>query len=98
MAMEDVLERVALRAPKPPQTRPIAALDPRLPHVAQPRGGDEQLRLEARGKVSPNGLVALSERAEKLAELHAEGEAVALIEVRDEDIVAARGPTSLSPS
>src|SRR5256886_17277239 len=56
-----------------------------------------QLRLEARGKVAADGLVALSERAQKLAEFHPEREAVALVEVRDEDVVAAGWVTRLRP-
>jgi len=55
------------------------------------------LRLEARGKVAADGFVALSERAQKLAEFHAEREAVALIEVCDKDIVAASWVTRLRP-
>ena len=55
------------------------------------------MRLEARGKAAADGFVALSERAQKLAEFDPEREAVALIEVRDEDIVAAGWVTRLRP-
>src|SRR2546430_16909170 len=56
-----------------------------------------QLRLVARGKAAADGLVALSERAQKLAEFHPEREAVALAVVRDEDVVAAGWVTRLRP-
>src|SRR5205823_14267063 len=56
------------RPPEPPQTGPVTALGPLLSHIAQPRGSDQQLRLEARGKVARDGFVALSERAQKPAE------------------------------
>ena len=85
------------RPPEPPQTGPVTALGPLLSYIAQPRGGDQQLRLEARGKAAADGFVALSERAQKLAEFHPEREAVALVEVRDEDIVAAGWVRRLRP-
>src|SRR5205809_257892 len=57
---------------------------PLLTCVAKPRGGDEQLRLEARAELPLDDLDAVRRRPEELTELDTEGEAVGLVEIRHE--------------
>ena len=54
---------------------------PLLTSVAEPRGGDEQLCLEARAELPLDDLDAVRRRPEELAELHTQGEAFGLVEV-----------------
>ena len=55
---------------------------PLLTCVTEPRGGDEQLGLEARAELPIDDLNAVARRPEELAELHTEGEALGLVEIR----------------
>src|SRR5207247_7813677 len=55
---------------------------PLLTCVAKPRGGDEQLRLEARAELPLDDLDDVRRRPEELTELDTEGEAVGLVEIR----------------
>src|SRR5467141_483408 len=49
--------------------------------VAEPPGGDEQLRLEARAELPIDDRDAVRRRREELAELDAEGETVGFVEI-----------------
>jgi phosphatidylglycerophosphate synthase len=55
---------------------------PLLTCVTEPRGGDEQLGLEARAELPIDDLNAVARRPEELAELDTEGEALGLVEIR----------------
>src|SRR5438132_7996494 len=55
---------------------------PLLTCVTEPRGGDEQLGLEARAELPIDDLNAMARRPEELAELDTEGEALGLVEIR----------------
>src|SRR2546428_9574065 len=61
--------------------RSVLESAPLLTCVAEPRGGDEQLGLEAGAELPIDDLDAVRRRPEELAELDTEGEAVGLVEI-----------------
>src|SRR5438552_14406616 len=70
---------------------PVLQPAPLLAYVAEPRGRDEQLRLEARAELPVDDLDAVRRRAEELAELDTEREAVGLVQIGHKDGVVVEG-------